>query len=321
MRANFTTTMFNIVNGMTTKTPINDPSFASLKLLTSSVITGGMGGVNFQDPEIQNVYMKPTAIEIRYGRNINTIRLHLSDGVNEQVTDWHGGTGGDSTATYNIPAGKRVAKAQMWIQDVVNGLRFINDDGTYSPTYGEKNGDFYEVEIFGYLTGFQGRSGEAIDSLGFISNEYSYDPANPKTVPYATLLYGGTGGDRFQDQQALTTWGSPSSLQLKSGSLLDNIMLSASGNSHGGSGGGSPVTISTNGLQAIRIHSGADVDALEFKVNNQWSQRYGGSGGSASTINVPSDATLIGIYGKSGTLVDSIGFIFARQGSFSMILI
>jgi len=276
-----------------------------------------MGGSSYQDPSIENVYMKPVSIQIRSDTQLDGISLTLSDGVTTQVTDWHGGTGG-SLSTYTIPSGKRIAKAQIWTQNVVAGIRFVNDDGTYSPVYGTASGTYTEIEIYGYLTGFQGRSGTEVDALGFISNSYSYDPTNPITVPFASNLFGGSGGTYFVDNLPLNSLNPY--LTMRSGTLIDNIQVGASsgfqsveGDPHGGSGGGES-QLELDSLQAINIWSGANVDALQFNLNGHLSPKYGGDGGSLSTFSVSSDLAFIGTYGTSDTYVNAIGFIFARTG-------
>jgi hypothetical protein len=286
MRKDFTDTFKRMAAQMGTRVPSKDPELNSIKiLLSATVVSGGMGGHNFEDLPMPNFFMKPVSIQIRSGDKFNGISMTLSDGVTTQETDWHGSKDGE-LKTYTIPPGRRIVTAHIWTAETVVGLRFVNDDGTHSPVYGKQSGDFHEVVIYGYLIGFRGREGKRLDSLGFLSNEYSYDPANPKSVPYATLLYGGDGGSFFMDDFALES--TDPIISLNSGRYIDMVQLQiledekstshAMGGYHGGNGGRGYATW-LHDLQQINIWSDHFVDALQFKINGRMSAKYGGSGG------------------------------------------
>jgi hypothetical protein len=86
---------------------------------------------------------------------------------------------------------------------------------------------------------------------------------------------------------------------------------------YGGGGGGSFVDVPFHCHGTIRkivIHSGTVIDSIQLffdRGNGQYhvSARHGGGGGGRHEITLFSSERIIGIFGKTGHLVDQLGFV------------
>jgi len=74
--------------------------------------------------------------------------------------------------------------------------------------------------------------------------------------------------------------------------------------------GGNPFIISNNSkITDIWIRYGNVIDSIAWRYEDGTYHRYGGSGGSEIHIQFDDDEFLQGIFGKSGSFIDSMGFI------------
>ena len=120
-------------------------------------------------------------------------------------------------------------------------------------------------------------------------------------------LYGGGGGSPFDSAGDAVR-----SIRIRSGTLIDSIQFvywnGQTSGSYGGTGG-SPATIDLSPGESIIVivgQSGSLVDRLTFVTNfGRVFGPYGGSGGSPFQV---SNCNLRGIFGRSGSLIDAIGF-------------
>ena len=103
------------------------------------------------------------------------------------------------------------------------------------------------------------------------------------------------------------------SIRIRSGTLIDSIQLvyqnGGTSGYYGGSGG-SPTEIDlANGENVVTIlgRSGSEIDSLTFVTNmGRIFGPYGGSGG--NPFQVSQCGNFRGIFGRSGSMVDAIGF-------------
>ena len=139
-------------------------------------------------------------------------------------------------------------------------------------------------------------------------NQMSYGP-----------LYGGMGGNAFSDQPDIDY--RIRSIRILSGLYINSIQVIydtprgiVTKPPHGGNGGREFVFLLNPGeyIRGISIRSGRFVDAIKFHTNFKQSIFYGGSGGSSyQDLFVPEKYQIIGFHGRSGSLLDAIGIIWA----------
>ncbi|KAL5497101.1 hypothetical protein EMCRGX_G013507 [Ephydatia muelleri] len=120
-------------------------------------------------------------------------------------------------------------------------------------------------------------------------------------------LYGGGGGGAFN-----SLGGAVKQINIRSGSLIDAIQLvyqnGQSSGVYGGSGGAPASFVLGSGESVVAIagRSGALVDSLTFYTNmGRIFGPLGGGGGSSFHV---SQCDFQGIYGRSGSMLDAIGF-------------
>ena len=151
-----------------------------------------------------------------------------------------------------------------------------------------------------------------------------------------SLEYGGEGGDSFSDQ--LPDGSRICEVLIRHGEYVDGIRISwetadgtrVDGPYHGG-GGGNEDSFTLEPGETIQVIGGASgdyVDRLGFETSLGRSYGpYGGDGGNPFEENfgptpnpLDHDATvlvnhpLVGIYGRSGDLLDAIGFLIDDFG-------
>ena len=124
---------------------------------------------------------------------------------------------------------------------------------------------------------------------------------------YATQLYGGEGGSPFNFQG-----GTLRAINIRSAKLIDSIQLEFENGEisgyYGGNGGDAYRInlLSDEYIVTINGRSAAKVDSLTFVTNTgRVFGPYGGTGGDPFQV---SNCKLKGIFGRSGTLIDAIGF-------------
>jgi hypothetical protein len=117
---------------------------------------------------------------------------------------------------------------------------------------------------------------------------------------------GGNAGNNFKSQcpagQHMTGF------NIRSGSLIDSVQGRCSGgdttDKAGGNGGGYKELKCGVSIESVAIRSGGLLD--QISVCNK---KAGGNGGSAGTIRCAPGARAVGIYGKSGGLVNKLGLV------------
>jgi hypothetical protein len=143
-----------------------------------------------------------------------------------------------------------------------------------------------------------------------------------------TVTYGGDGGEPFSDQ--LPDGARICEVYIRHGEYVDGIRLSwmtadgsrVDGPYHGGQGGDpASFTLAPGELiEVIRGASGDLVDSLAFQTSLGYSYGpYGGPGGNPFEENFKTEPgpivhaqvhhPLIGIFGRSGDVLDAIGFL------------
>ncbi|HEX8124593.1 MAG TPA: jacalin-like lectin [Allosphingosinicella sp.] len=131
-----------------------------------------------------------------------------------------------------------------------------------------------------------------------------------------TQQFGGSGGNAFSDD--LTQSCRVGGVNIRSGTYVDSIEFvyikpggsTYSGGKHGGNGGSGASFKLVDGESIVRVdvRAGTYVDQLKFTTNlgNVYGP-YAGNGGTASAIT----GQIGGIFGRSGSLLDNIGFFNA----------
>lgn len=136
-----------------------------------------------------------------------------------------------------------------------------------------------------------------------------------KRVLRATGTHGGNGGVTFTDAPPPDS--RLSRIILRSGARLDAIQMEwtradgsvVQGVKHGGGGGTEHIIVLANNESIVRVEgrSGTAVDCLSFHTNmGKVYGPFGGSGGSSFNEDLPHGLRCC--YGRSGALVDQIGF-------------
>ena len=123
------------------------------------------------------------------------------------------------------------------------------------------------------------------------------------TVTTDTETYGGNGGSPFRNTcppgsyiKSLTASTAGSYVNNISGECSDGTKLNMVGNDLKGAG----TSYTMYGpFNYVNVRSGGYIDNIFNKV--------GGNGGSAHTIQCPNDSSLVGLYGRSGSIVDQLG--------------
>lgn len=145
----------------------------------------------------------------------------------------------------------------------------------------------------------------------------TYSPVKKKKLPKSTHIFGGEGGEPFNDG----TNGKILSVTVRAGKLVDGISILYKGGatkSHGGDGGDEH-TLELRGdeyINEVDIRVGKEIQCLTFKTNlGRTLGPAGGSGlglfgkgkGEDQTITAPNGYMLIGIQGRAGKWLDAVG--------------
>lgn len=129
-----------------------------------------------------------------------------------------------------------------------------------------------------------------------------------------TMAHGGNGGSPFQDN--LTQAVRMAGFVIRHGSYVDGLMgiyKDAKNNTlpgmwYGGTGGKQDAVAFADDEHLIKVsgRSGSNVDQLTFVTNKRTYGPYGEGGGTPWEITTT--AKLVGFFGRSGSLIDQIGF-------------
>jgi hypothetical protein len=136
-----------------------------------------------------------------------------------------------------------------------------------------------------------------------------------------TQVVGGSGGDPFQDGSN-ASGARIAEVRVSSGTMVDSIQViyilpngrTVEGPRHGGPGGqtNSFRLDSDEYIVGISGRFGKNIDSLRIVTNKRTSPLYGGPGGRQDyRVDVPSDSQAVGFAGRSGSLLDAVGLIFA----------
>ncbi|HEX2764951.1 MAG TPA: jacalin-like lectin [Allosphingosinicella sp.] len=270
---------------------------------------GGGGGSAWDDAQAAGTN-PPTEfrrINLRSGTYLDQI-----ESVYDNATRTHGGPGG-SPATFDFVPNEILISVQGRSGAYVDQISFttavIYGGGdpplirTYGPFGGGGGAPF---QIWGEIAAFYGRSGSFIDALGCYL-------ATPTQGPF-----GGSGGSAFQDPGPILELTRIERITIRSGSYVDSIATtyrlpdgSAQTFSHGGAGGSAHDIFFNSDEHIIAVvgRSGVYLDNIAFLTEDRQGVRrthgpFGGQGGAPFIVN----ANVNGFFGRSGSLIDSLGF-------------
>ena len=308
-----------------------DSSTSSLPSLPSGVQTdiikrnvlmsqriGGSGGLGFDDGILSH---SPTIVGIkeiwiRHGNQVDSLQAKylLADG-STFVAGKHGGNGGTETHL-QFADGERITEVRGDSNGVlVDQLTFVTTTSSgaqkvYGP-YGRTGITPFSVQ--GEIIGFYGRSGHLLDSVGFY---YQI------RVQKSQLRVGGSGGHVFDDNilSHSPTIVGIKELWIRHGNQIDSLQakyLRADGSTfvagkHGGNGGTETHLQFADGEKITEVRgdsNGALVDQLTFvTTTSSGAQKVYGPYGRTGKTPFSLQRQIIGFYGRSGNLLDSVGF-------------
>ena len=278
------------------------------------------------------------SILVRYGDYIDGLQVTyiLQDGQSVRGT-WHGGTGGNATHHVRFGENELIVRVEGYSKfgppnGFLTQLNFFTKDSSgkihkYGPI-GEQSTKYrFLFNFAGVVIGFFGESGDYLNGIAF-----EYD--NSIVQPYykRTPLTGGGGGRYFDDN--LPTLGPlrMTHLTICHGKYVNGInttyLLPNGSEVSMVHGTFREPTNGTSDLQLAHIefaedehitlivvgYSGKYVDFLKFFtwVSTGVANEYGpyGWGQDAPWSNMTStyDGVINGFYGRSGTLIDALGF-------------
>ena len=132
---------------------------------------------------------------------------------------------------------------------------------------------------------------------------------------------GGAGGATFVDMAGER--GQVSSITVRSGDLIDNVQFTyrygnklVKGPAHGGKGGRSSTFKLKRGEVSTEMggRSGGKVDSLYIKTSRGRKMAWGGKGGNRIfRFTGSKQAPIIGVWGRSGSLIDAIGAVIINK--------
>ncbi|HYD38656.1 MAG TPA: jacalin-like lectin [Allosphingosinicella sp.] len=264
---------------------------------------GGNGGSPFDDLQASGgAVASVNEIVVRSGKFVDNISTTYGLPNGGTFVGTHGGNGGQAS-TITLAAGEKVVGVKGRSGSRLDQITFVTlgpDGRKVHGPFGGSGGSPFEIEA--EIDSFYGRSGTLEDRLGFFVNVNT------------TGLHGGTGGTAFADPVPVPGQTFIKQIVIRSGSLIDSISttyINPDGTTtvatHGG-GGGQPTTIVFNPgetITAVTGRSGKFVDSLTILTSDRRVfGPFGGTGGTPFVVN----ANILGFVGRSGTLIDSIGF-------------
>ena len=67
-------------------------------------------------------------------------------------------------------------------------------------------------------------------------------------------------------------------------------------------------------IKQVIVYSGSMVDSLQFVTDKgTTSQKFGGNGGNKHVFTVPEGAKLVGLYGRTASYMNSLGFYYGKM--------
>jgi hypothetical protein len=274
---------------------------------------GGGGGAAFDD--VQSSASPPKAIlalAVRSGDYLDQIRASYRLANSGGVSPSHGG-GGGAPASIQLVPNEKIIGIEGRSGDLVDQITFLTAVvyGGGDPPLLRKHGPYggpggNPFTIWGEVVAFHGRSGSLIDSIGCYLGTETEGP------------FGGPGGGAFEDPGPVPELSRILRITVRSGSLVDAIettYLLPDGTtqtfSHGGGGGTATEIHFNTGEQIIAVvgRSGPYLDNIAFLTEDPRGLRrthgpFGGQGGAPFIVN----RKVNGFFGRSGALIDQIGF-------------
>ena len=278
---------------------------------------GGRGGMVFDDGADNVHIVGIRTVNIRAGDQVDSIQVDyiLGDGSTFKAP-LRGGLGGDPYSFTLAPDEyiyKVVGKTNNYIVDQLT-FHVKNKAGvtkTYGP-YG-KTGDTPFSKV-GKVVAFHGGAGDLLDRIGF------YDLEDFARTVMKSTIFGGAGGQEFDDYALESGIVSIKSISIRSGNQVDSIQVTyrlANGQTwtsarHGGGGGELSVLTLGEGDYISKIEgktNGVLVDQLLITVTrDNGSVKVFGPFGSTGKTPFTIEGNIIAFFGRAGNLMDSIGF-------------
>ena len=284
------------------------------RTIQKSDLLGGTGGSVWDDGVLTHT---PTivgvrSIHIRHGNQVDSIQVTylLADGTT-YTAPRHGGSGG-SSSSFTLADDERIVRMEGKTNNVlVDQVTFITmkADGTqksYGP-FGKTGKTSFSVE--GYIIGFYGRSGNLLDALG------AYYLESVKKSDY----FGGSGGNAFADpiETHIPPIVGVSKIDIRHGNQVDSFKVeylllgggTYTGAKHGGTGGSLSELVFQKGEVIEQMYGKTNnvlVDQVSFDTQLRSYGPYGETGKTPFSVK----GRVVGFFGRSGNLLDSIGAFY-----------
>jgi jacalin-like lectin domain-containing protein len=275
---------------------------------------GGGGGAAWDDA--QSMATTPPVgfkkIAVRSGIYVDRLEPTYALDNGNTYTPGHGGAGG-TPASFDFVPNEILIGIQGRSGSLVDQLSFLTaviyggGDPPFLQTRGPYGGTGgAPFTIWGEIAAFYGRSDAYLDAIGCYLGTATVGP------------FGGGGGTAFQDPGPVPDLSRITRITVRSGTLIDSIATtyllpdgSSQTFSHGGTGGTATDIHFNPGEQIIAVvgRSGDLLDNIAFLTEDPQGVRrthgpYGGTGGTQFIVN----QDVNGFFGRSGTLIDQIGF-------------
>ncbi len=136
--------------------------------------------------------------------------------------------------------------------------------------------------------------------------------------------FGGPHGDYYNDLPSVPEDAQPTTISLRAGSRVDQVGLTLSNGTtltHGGTGG-TPTTLTLAGNEYVTTadlcqaaHNGhTRIFYAKFTTNLAHTLTGGTPTNNCTTITAPTGWQISGFWGRSGTAIDKLGFLYTRRG-------
>ncbi|XP_038990481.1 mannose/glucose-specific lectin-like [Phoenix dactylifera] len=271
---------------------------------------GGSGGTAWSFEKAQAI----TKIRISVGDVIDSITFQYMDGAIARWSPRYGGSGGKSTeielgSTEFIISMKGYYGAYAGMT-IVYSLTFVTTVREYGP-YGREQGTQFSVpKGTGWISGFQGRSGNLLDAIGVYMKT---------SLESAVVVgpWGGSGGTPWLFENALAI----TKIKISAGDVIDSISFqymdgaTARWSPTYGGTGGKPTEIdlgTNNHLKAISGHYGnyygiVVIRSLTFVSTTGTYGPFGQEEGTAFSLPVKA-GNVVAFFGRAGQWLDALGF-------------
>lgn len=270
-----------------------------------------MGGAPFEDsnqwrPEMGLI----TKVIIRHTANeIAGLGLVYQNGVRL----FHGNANAGTETVHDLQPDETIVTVNGRAGNLVNYLSFTTSKNrTLGPHGGAQNAKFAAYADGMSLRYLFGRAGALLDRIGFT---FGKPIAALTAAAERSPLHGGAGGVLFDDMGENVALSRIVAVKIRHTTLIHGIGLVFEDGRPEQWRGGHNGTLSLfrvpsdEDLIAVEGSSGSLVDRLRFYTTRTASVDYGGSGG-ARWKEEREGKIIIGLTGRSGSDLDSVGFIF-----------